>query len=31
VPLTDEAAKPFAALAELRDKLGKPDADDSTD
>ncbi|TBX25954.1 YceD family protein [Nioella sediminis] len=30
-PLTDEAAKPFAALAELRDKLGKPDADDSTD
>lgn len=31
VPLSDETAKPFAGLAELRDKLGKPGTDGGTD
>ncbi|MGI3185571.1 YceD family protein [Nioella aestuarii] len=30
-PLSDEAAKPFAGLAELRDKLGKSGSEDSSD
>lgn len=31
VPLDDEAVKPFASLAQLRDKLGKKDADGGSD